>query len=375
MKKTRLFCIILLVVLLQGCAYMSARSPHVLENIDILVAEDRYAHAQKVLFHVSESHVDYFKVAALIAGIDKQGIVYEQTILEEGRALEKSGEWYRAKQYYQTALNNIPGSEKINSALQALHFKLAVRVAELELGLLVLQAEWLKKTVGIQGELALITPGSWLKESRWKRDKEKSKKVAELLAERAQVAFEQENFFLAEKLLSLAWQLNPMPMIDALKQSVLENQQLLTKQLQAIENEKRQSQAENNRRQQQVVIESRRKMRGILNVSLLEAVENHELIKALDYVAKLKLLGELDESEVALAQDLSILLDKQVEDNVSLGVEYYGVGQYIKAIGAWKNALALAPDNEQALEHIGRAERILEKLQRLRDSKKEASQQ
>ncbi len=368
MKSTKLVFLILLVIFSQGCAYINARSSNVLEKVNFLVEEDRYEKAQAVLSHVPESHTDYSSVSGLIARIDKQAIVYEQQILEEGRALEKVGEWYRAKQYYQTALKNIPDSEKINSAFQALHFKQDTRVDALELDLLVLQAKWLSNTISIQKELALITPGSWLKESRWRRDKEKSKKIAESLAERGRVALEQDDFFNAEKLLSLASQLNPSPMI-------VESQLLLAKQQQEIKNEKLQSQAENERRQQQVVIESRRKMREILNVSLLEAIDNHDLTKALDYVVRLKLLGNLNESEIALSHELNLLLDKQVKESIALGVEHYGLGLYMKAIGAWENALALAPDNEQALEHIGRAERILEKLQRLRDSKKEVSKQ
>ncbi len=373
MKRINLVCLILSVVFAQGCTYMNARSSHVLEKVDLLVEEDRYARAQVVLSHVPESHADYSKVAALIAGIDKQTIVYEQRVLEEGMALEKSGALYRAKQYYQAALKNVPDSEKINQAYQMLNFKLGTRVAELELDLLLLQAEWLKNTVRIQGELALITPGSWLQESRWERDKERSKKVAELLAERGKIALEQGDLTHAEKLLNLAWQLNPTPMIGELKQAVEQGLQLLVQQKQAIANEQLQFQAENERRQQQIVIESRQRMRAILNSSLLKAIDNLELINALDYVARLKLLGDLNEREMALAQRLALLLDRQVKESIAQGVEHYGVGRYIEAMNAWRNALALDPENEQALEHIGRAERILEKLQRLRDSKKESS--
>ncbi|VAW89856.1 hypothetical protein MNBD_GAMMA17-204 [hydrothermal vent metagenome] len=362
MKRVSLVCIILWVTFAQGCTYMDARSSHVLEKVDLLVEEERYARAQMVLSHVPESHADYSKVEALIAGIDKQAFVYEQQVLEEGGALEKAGEWYRAKQYYQTALNNIPDSEKINSAFQALHFKQGARVAELELDLLLLQAEWLKNTVRMQDELALITPGSWLKESRWKRDKERSKKVAESLAEQGEIALEQGDLSHAETLLNLAWQLNPAPMIGKIKQAVEESLQLLM-----------QLQAENKRRQQQIVIESRARMRAILNASLLKAIDNLKLINALDYVAKLKLLGDLNEREIALVQRLALLLDRQVKESIAQGVEHYGLGQYIEAINAWKKTLVLEPDNEQAIEHIGRAERILEKLQLLRDSKKESS--
>ncbi len=373
MKRINLVCIILWMTFAQGCTYMNARSSHVLEKVDLLVEEDRYARAQVVLSHVPESHTDYSKIAALSAGIDKQAIVYEQQVLEEGRALEESGEWYRAKQYYQTALNNIPDSEKINVAFEALHFKQGARVAELELDLLLLQAEWLKNRVEIQDELALITPGSWLKEISWERDKEKSKKIAESLAELGGIALEQGDLAHAEKLLNLAWLLNPAPMVGDLKQAIEESLQLLAQQKQAIANEQLQFQAENERRQQHIVIESRERMRTILNASLLKAIDNLELINALDYVARLKLLGDLNEREIAIAQRLASLLDRQVKESVAQGVEHYGLGQYIEAMNAWKNALALDPDNEQALEHIGRAERILEKLQRLRDSKKESS--
>ena len=373
MSRIKLILVISLVIFTQGCAYMNARSSGMLEKVDSLVEQERYGQAQAILVNVPETHGDYSKVSALIAEIDRQTILYEQQVRDKGGELEKAGEWHRAKQYYQAALANVPESEKIKAAYQALSLKQGERVAALELELLMLQARWLKETISIQRELALITPGSWLKESRWKRDKEESKKIAELLILRAEEALEQGELQHAEKLLNIAWQLDSMPKIDELRVLLVKQQRVLAEQQQKIMNERMQSQAENERKQQQVIIESRIRMRKILNVSLNKALDNHELVKALDYVARLKLLGELDESEVLLAQRLTSLLNQQVKEYIEQGVEHYGLGQYKKAIAAWEEVLALDPNNEQALEHIGRAERILEKLQRLRDSKKESA--
>ena len=373
MKRIKLILIISIVMFTQGCAFMSARSSGMLETVDALVEQERYGQAQVILAHVPETHDDYSKVGALIAEIDRQTILYEQQVRDKGGELEKAGEWHRAKQYYQAALANVPDSEKIKSAYQALSLKQGERVEKLELELLMLHARWLKDTVSIQSELALITPGSWLKESRWKRNKEESKKIAKSLVRHSEEALELGELQHAEKLLNLAWQLDPVPQIDELRALLVKQQQVAAEQQQQVLNERLQSQAENERKQQQVIIESREKMRNILNVSLHNAFENHELVKALDYVARLKLLGELNESEELLAQKLTLQLNQQIKKHLDQGVEHYGLGQYKKAIEAWEGVLALDPDNEQALEHIGRAERILEKLQRLRDSKKESA--
>jgi len=366
MSRIKLVLVISIVMFAQGCAYMNARSSGMLETVDSLVEQERYGQAQAILANVPDAHDDYSKVNALIAEIDRQTVLYEQQVRDKGGELEKAGEWHRAKQYYQAALANVPDSEKIKSAYQALSLKQSERVTTLELELLMLQAKSLRDTVSIQNELALITPGNWLKESRWNRDKEESKKIAKLLILSGGEALELGELQHAEKLLDLAWQLDPTPQIDELKTQ-------LVKQQQQVLNERLQSQAENEHKQQQVIIESRKQMRKILNVSLQKAFDNHELVKALDYVARLKLLGELNESEELLAQKLTVRLNQQVKEYIDQGVEHYGLGQYEKAIEAWEGVLALDPNNEQALEHIGRAERILEKLQRLRDSKKESA--
>ena len=373
MNRIKLILIISIVMFVQGCSHMNARSPGMLETVDSLVEQERYGQAQVILARVPETHDDYSKVSALIAEIDRQTVLYEQQVRDKGGELEKSGEWHRAKQYYQAALANVPDSEKIKSAYQALSLKQGDRIEKLELELLMLEAKWLRDTVSIESELALISPGGWLKENRWKWNKEVSRKTARSLVHYSEEALELGELGRAEKLLNLAWQLDPMPKIDELKALLVKQQKVAAAQQQQAMNERLQSQAENERKQQQVIVESRKRMRAILNASLHKALDNHELVKALDYVTRLKLLGALNESEELLAQKLALQLDQQVQKNIDQGVEHYGVGQYKKAIEAWEAVLVLDPNNEQALEHIERAERVLEKLQRLRDSKKESA--
>jgi len=364
MNRLKLAILVFFVVFVQGCAYLDARSSHLLEKIDLLIEQQRYEQAQMILSKVSTSHPDYSQVLVLIEDVDKKAQGYEQQALLEGNKLERAGTWFLAKQNYKEALKRLPSSEKLKSAFQSLQLKQGKRMAALELDLLIVQGEWLRERRLIEKELALVTSSNWFKEKQREDTHKASKKIAGALSEHGKLALEQGDLLRAERILGLAWQLDPNPAIeDALNSLTKKQDSMVTKQLR--------SQAEDARRQRQAVVKSRQHMRKILIDSFRGALDSQQLSKAADLVTRLKLLGELDDNERQLVQQLERLIAQQVKEDIARGVEYYGLAQYEKAIASWKKVLELEPENEQALEHIARAERILEKLQRLRESKKQ----
>ncbi len=353
MNRFKLVILAIFIGISPGCAYLDARSSNLVEKIDALVVAQQYGHAREVLSRVSASHSDYPQVAALRKDIDKQAAAYEQLVLIKGENLEQQGQWYLAKREYRQALKNLPDSAKLKAVDQALSRKQEKRVAELELDLLIAQGEWLKQNLVIQKELALITPGNWLKESRRETLQKKSEKLAEELGREGKLAVERGELQRADQVLNAAMQLHPGAAIEETKKALVKKQETMAS------------------KQQQSRIQSQKYMRKKLLASMQQAMDQNQLSRASLYVTRLRLLGKLNVKEQQLAQQLELRVHKQVEDNMAQGVEYYGLGQYKQAISSWQSVLELEPDNEQAAEHIERAERILEKLQRLREDKAE----
>ncbi|MGM0595204.1 MAG: hypothetical protein ACQETD_11785, partial [Pseudomonadota bacterium] len=67
-----------------------------------------------------------------------------------------------------------------------------------------------------------------------------------------------------------------------------------------------------------------------------------------------------------LQQRLKKASNEEAAKHFELGVSAYSRGQFEKAAGHWRQTLALQPDNKQAQEHLERAERVLKKLEELK---------
>ena len=93
------------------------------------------------------------------------------------------------------------------------------------------------------------------------------------------------------------------------------------------------------------------------------------LCKASRIANQIEALGKLNDKEQEIIQKLGQIIRQQVNENMELGVAHYGQGEYLQAISAWRDVLVLEPSYSEATAHIARAERVLEKLKRLRQNK------
>jgi len=368
----RLFRLVVLAFFLSttsGCAYLTARSDGVAEKIDTLVEQQQYGRVQQILASVPASHPDYSHLSALPGEIEKLAETYQQQALIEGKRLEQQGQWLLARERYQQALRKLPDSEKLKAAQQALQLKQSAKEAALEFDLMMARGEWLKHNLVIQRELARITPSNWFREGRYEGVLREAKRLAEELGRHGARALEQGDLPRADRVSNLALQLYPGPAIEEIRQALVREQQALAQEQQALADQQRQSQEADQQRKQQAIVQSQKDVRQTIRASLQHALGQNSLSEALLIANQLEQLGELNTEEQQLMQQLARLVQQQVESDMNLGIEHYGQGDYQEAITLWRNVLALEPGNEQAADRIERAERILEKLQRLRDEK------
>lgn len=355
MKRFGQSVLILLLIANSGCAFIASRSDDAYQKVEALVAAQNFSQAQAILALVSESHPDYERLSGFRKEVETLAAAYEQQVMREAWVLKEEGKWYRAQERYRQGLANLKQSEKIRDAMETLNAKLGQRVAELELDLLVARGEWLARNRTINDELALLTASSWFKKNRDEELQNESLKVAQMLNEEGAAALELGKLDRAEQVLNVSQQLSPSDQVKERLATVLERRE--AKQLRA-------------RKRAQKLQDTRQKYaRMVMMGSFKNALDKNRLNQASLIAKQLKQQGDLTAEGQQLIAQLDQAVQQQIKKDIEIGVEHYGKGDYQQAIAAWQYVLELEPDNQQALEHIARAERILEKLQRLREEK------
>lgn len=369
MRVTRLVVLMCIISTTAGCANLTARSSTVAEKIDQLVEQQRYGRALQILEKVADDHPDYARLQTVEDEIRKLAASLQQQAIVEGKRLEHQGKWLLARERYEQALKKIPDSKKLRTLQRALLLKQNARVAELEFTLMMARGAWLKDNLVVQQELDRIAPGNWFKDSRYEDALNEARHLARELTQHAAQALKRGDLKRADVVSDLAMALYANPKSEAVRKELIQQQQKLAMQKKTQEERARRTQKAVQHRKQQAIVKSQKDVRQTLRASLQHALDQGQLSEAILIANQLRLQGKLDTEEQQLVQQLALLVNQQIESDMSRGIEHYGEGDYSAAIKRWRNVLELAPDNQQAAERIERATRILEKLQRLRDEK------
>jgi tetratricopeptide (TPR) repeat protein len=334
---------VLMVFAASGCTYVQNSSSTSLVKIEQLIEQKRYGQAQAILSQIPETEPDYSVVVDLQKRARTQASAYEKLTLKEGKELERRREWHLAMQRYQLGLKNLLHSAKISAAQEALQNKIDTRVAEVEFDLLMARGEWLIRQLSYQTQLSRLLPEHWLAGFRQDGVKRDARHVAEELGSFGRRAMEQDNFSLADQIFQLSLQLHPDAEIEATRKAL-------------------------GTRKRQAVAKDEKDTRKGLSNSLQRAMTEERLGEASRLANQIEAQGKLNDQELEIIQKLGQIIHQQVNENIELGVAHYSQGNYLHAISAWQEVLALEPNNSEATAHIARAERVLKKLERLRQN-------
>lgn len=349
------FALILLLVVNSGCAFIASRSDDAHQKVELLIEAQNFGQAQAILALVSESHPDYQRLSALQQESETLAAQYEQQVMREGWVLKEEGKWFQAQEHYRQGLANLPHSETLRNAMETLNLRRENRVAVLELDMLVSRGEWLAQNRVINDELALLTPSSWFSKSRYEEQQKEALKVAQKLSEQGAAALLRGELDRAEQVLSLSDRLNASEQVKA--------------QLATIDEQRSAEKLRAQKREQQLEDKRQKFARMVMLGSFKNALNKNRLNQATLIARQLKQQGNVTAEGQQLIARLDRAVQQQIDKDLEVGVDHYGKGDYQQAIAAWQNVLELESGNQQALEHIARAERILGNLQRLREEK------
>ena len=347
---------ILLSIALSGCAELNLVRPGMTEQVDTWLVEKEYGKILEYIEILPPTHSDYATLQARLPEIRMLATIFEKEIVAQGERLTGQEQWQDALEIYATGLAKLPKSVIINAARAGFLAKRAARLSDLRAEALLAKGDWLTRDTPLQREIARVDPHDSQSRGRLNENSREVEKAARELYSCGQRALARAEHDLALRCLKLAHTLTPTKEIGAALAR--------TKMAVAVRMAKRHG-------------AKRRKSQGGASMiqQIVDAYEkayaDGDLLKARKHVNKLSSLEPADTAIKRMEADLDAAIAFKVERGIEDGRTLYSRGQIQPAVDAWNELMPLEPDNEELNAHIARANRILDKLDKLK--KKSAS--
>lgn len=356
MIAPRYLLLLLVLVLQAGCAVLT-KYDSVEPQVAKWIQSKQYGKALEVLSYVAPTDPDYAKAAEKRKEVEALAARYEQDIRRQTRADVKAGKWAKALDTYDDALNRLPKSALLKDGLAQLHQEQTEELERLELKRLLDHGEWLKKTLPTYKQIVRLDPRSRSAAQKLEDIQSQASRIADELALFGNKALANDRIGIADRTLNLAAKLSNHPAIEeSLKK--LRQQQAYTNR-----------QRDKKRARQKAAARNRAKLASKHLNDYKTAFAKKDFISARSH---LKALQEVDPDNPkwkTLDRVLEQATAREVERLFDSGVSTYSRGNFEQAASLWRKALELDPEHRQAQESLDRAQRVLEKLEELKEKK------
>lgn len=353
MSSARRVLLLLLFLLVSACAPFAAMQGNLAQHVESLIADRKYSQALRALDYGRDDSPEYATYQSQRKRVLELTRAYEQELSDKAEKHRTQKEWSKWRDLIVDAERSIPDSPVFQGEKQKFDIVRAAERDRLELSRLLVEGEWLLQAVPLHETMATLVPEENEVGIRLRDGRARAVEVARLLTPYGYQALEREDLDQAQRILPMAMRLNPDQELAAANARL--NEKLK-------ERKARQEQEQRRARQEQ----EQRNFEKLLQ-SIESAFHAQDLVKGQGLLAQAEALGKDDPRY----KDLRARFDKAAAEAISRyqeeGIFLYSQGKFEQALASWKRVLSLDPNNEQAQVNIIRAERVLEKLQRLRE--------
>ncbi len=343
-----------------GCAILTtynSMESQVVEWID----SKQYGRALEALSSVNPTDPNYPQAAEKRKEVEALAARYEQEVRRQTRADLNNGKWAEALDTFDIALARLPKSAVLKDGLAQLHREQTEELDRLELKRLLDHGAWLQQTLPTYQQIARIDPRNSNASQRLENIQREAGKIANELALYGNKALANDRVEIADRTLSLAATLSNTPAIaESLKK--LRQQQAQEK---AIANKQRATKRARLKAAQRNKAELVDKYLKKYN----EAFAKKDFISAREHLNALQKTDSGNPKWKTLNKSLDKATAREVERLFDNGVSTYSRGNYEQAATLWRKVLELDPEHKQARESLDRAQRVLEKLEELKDKR------
>ncbi|MCW8919068.1 MAG: hypothetical protein OQL08_09685 [Gammaproteobacteria bacterium] len=350
--------LLIFIALLQGGCLVVTTFTKLEPQLEQWTSERQYGRTLDALSQIDPRDPDYARASALRKQVEKQAADYEQQVRRETAQKLSKGDWAAALDQYDEALGRHPKSVVIRDGLAKLHQQQRETLEQLERKRLIQHGVWLREVLPIHREIARVDPRSNEAQERLRRIIGEAEKIGQELALIGNRALADNELASAEETLPLAYELNKAPLIEESLKTLRGRQKLVTEQ-QRTARRKSEQQAENERQKRE------RTLRAIVK-RYKTAFAKQEFLAAREQLAELEKTDPGYSELAAMRGRLQQAIDHKASQLFDAGVSAYSRGQFEQAAREWRDVLKLDPDHQQARENLERAEKVLNKLESLK---------
>jgi tetratricopeptide (TPR) repeat protein len=349
----------LFISLLQGGCVLTTSYAKLEPQLEQWESDREYGRTLDALGQIDPKDPNYIKASAARKQVEKHAADYEQQVRKETYQKQMKGDWAAALDQYDEALNKHPKSVVIKDGLAKLHLQQRETLDTLERKRLIQHGEWLRDVLPVYRDIARVDPRSSEAQNRLKRIIGEAGTISQELALIGNKALADNDTDTAEETLPLAFDLNKDPVIEESLNALRSQQKIATEK----------QRATRRKHEQQRQREQDKKER-----TLNAIVKRYDTAFAKqDFFVAQQQLAELEKVEPTYSK-LTLMqgtLKKAVDDKVSTlfdaGVSAYSRGLFEQAAREWRSVLKLNPNHQQAKENLERAEKVLKKIERLKE--------
>lgn len=346
MRQTRLLWLLVPLLLQTGCTVFTNYQQGEVQ-IDKWIKEKQYGNALDALSNVDPTDPDYNTAARKRKQVEALAASYEHEVRQKNERLLNAGKWAEALDSYDDALSRLPDSAVLKDGLAQLHQEQTLELERLELKRLFGYGSWLKKVLPVFDDLVRVNPRNDVAKQRRQKIRREAELQAEELTKYGNRALANNQLGTAGKLLKLAADLSDAP---AIKESLknLQQQRTATK------------------KKQRVLELKRKRVTDNLLKQFEQSFAKKDFTRCRDQLSTLSNSGLDTHRYTQLQKKLQQAVDREASRLMREGVNAYSRGQFEQATKSWEKVLELQPDNKQALESLQRAEKVLGRLDELR---------
>ncbi len=350
--RTYYFLIILSFSLLtlSGCStYIAAKQDDVLTQIDVWATEQEYGKAFETLNYVKNTHPQYKSLQQRKKSLLIEAQEYEQTIHQKIVKLIEQDHWAEALDLLDTAKAKYPKGKSLEKTQQLLLDRQANELQKLAQKLMLERSQWMIQARPLFRKKTIISPRD--KEFKKQLDalNQEAIKLAIQLTQLSQQESRRGHYSHARKHIKQAIALEPTPAREKILKQL--NQR-------ATKNYKRKKKA------QSVIIKKQQ-------TNILQEIEknfqNGNLIKTKMLIATLNDSEKNNPELIQLEQELDRSINYRIQYHFAEANKFYTDGQFQQAIAHWQQVLLYDPENKIAQKNILRAEKVINKLETLRE--------
>ncbi len=342
----------LIMLSMVGCAQLIVPRGDIATQADGLVERKEYTRALDTLSYIRKEDEGYDAAQAKRNQLMELIESYEAEFSFNVDKAIKKGDWAEVGRLVDAAKQSIPGRPSLGAALERIAKASESARAKIEEERLIAESQWLVQSIALDEAMALLAPGDFSVQWQLYNSRIRAKELGERMLLVGQGALERDDLIKAKLFLTLAVQLSPSENAQHTNQQIDER---INRQQQQKEVQQRKVQEEKQAREYAALLDA-----------IEQSLHQQELVKSQSLIEQAERYGYKDDRLVALRERVRTAIKAAIKTRMDEGIVLYRDGKFKEAIVSWNKVLTLDPGNEEAVSNIIRAERVLEKLEKLR---------